>query len=53
MTRRTDLLRAAMLGPAGTPYHDGLFLFDIRLPHDYPTSPPEVRLGSTLVHVAV
>ena len=37
-----DLLRAAILGPSGTPYHDGLFVFDIRLPADYPASPPEV-----------
>ncbi len=38
-----DLLRAAMVGPAGTPYHDGLFFFDIKLPHDYPATPPQVR----------
>jgi len=38
---RMDLLRAAILGPSGTPYHDGLFVFDIRLPPDYPVSPPE------------
>lgn len=40
---RMDLLRAAMVGPAGTPYHDGLFFFDIKLPHDYPATPPQVR----------
>lgn len=37
---RMDLLRAAIVGPAGTPYHDGLFFFDIFLPSDYPNEPP-------------
>ena len=27
-------------GPSNTPYEDGVFLFDVMLPHDYPTSPP-------------
>uniref|UniRef100_A0A5B6YIM9 Putative ubiquitin-conjugating enzyme E2 39 n=1 Tax=Davidia involucrata TaxID=16924 RepID=A0A5B6YIM9_DAVIN len=40
--RRIDLLRAAMVGPAGTPYHDGLFFFDLAFPPDYPTRPPQV-----------
>ena len=30
-------------GPAGTPYEDGLFIFDLQLPPDYPKSPPVVR----------
>ncbi|RLN22600.1 putative ubiquitin-conjugating enzyme E2 23 [Panicum miliaceum] len=37
---RIDLLRAAIVGPAGTPYHDGLFFFDVRFPSEYPKSPP-------------
>jgi ubiquitin-conjugating enzyme E2 O len=37
---RIDLLRAAIVGPAGTPYHDGLFFFDVRFPSDYPNCPP-------------
>ncbi|KAI3917932.1 hypothetical protein MKW98_000166 [Papaver atlanticum] len=32
--------------PAGTPYHDGLFFFDIQLPTDYPNSPPSVYYRS-------
>lgn len=35
-----DLLRAAIIGPSGTPYHDGLFFFDILLPPQYPHEPP-------------
>lgn len=30
-------------GPAGTPYEDGIFLFDLQLPQDYPKSPPKVH----------
>ena len=39
---RTDLLRAAIVGAPGTPYHDGLFFFDVYFPSDYPTRPPLV-----------
>ena len=35
-----DLLRAVVIGPAGTPYHDGLFVFDVRFPPKYPAVPP-------------
>ncbi|CAI9280054.1 unnamed protein product [Lactuca saligna] len=39
---RMDLLRAVMIGPAGTPYHDGLFVFDVHFPPNYPDIPPMV-----------
>ncbi|PWA99767.1 ubiquitin-conjugating enzyme/RWD-like protein [Artemisia annua] len=38
--QRMDLLRAVIIGPAGTPYHDGLFVFDIHFPPTYPSVPP-------------
>ncbi|CAD6272841.1 unnamed protein product [Miscanthus lutarioriparius] len=41
-----DLLRAAMAGVAGTPYHDGLFFFDMQLPPSYPAVPPLVYYHS-------
>ncbi|EMS50617.1 putative ubiquitin-conjugating enzyme E2 23 [Triticum urartu] len=37
---RIDLIRAAIVGPAGTPYHDGLFFFDVCFPPEYPRCPP-------------
>ena len=37
---RMDLLRALIVGPAGTPYHDGLFVFDVLFPPTYPDIPP-------------
>lgn len=43
---RMELLRAAIVGPQGTPYHDGLFFFDIALPPDYPNAPPMVYYHS-------
>ncbi|GAB4826958.1 hypothetical protein Ancab_033838 [Ancistrocladus abbreviatus] len=43
---RMDLLRAAIVGAPGTPYHDGLFLFDIFLPPDYPNEPPMLHYHS-------
>ncbi|EYU43391.1 hypothetical protein ABFS82_08G142000 [Erythranthe guttata] len=43
---RMDLLRAAIVGSDGTPYHDGLFFFDIYLPPQYPNEPPMVHYNS-------
>ncbi|RAL45054.1 hypothetical protein DM860_003813 [Cuscuta australis] len=39
---RMDLLRAVIVGPQGTPYHDGLFVFDALFPRTYPDTPPMV-----------
>ncbi|GAB2274793.1 hypothetical protein Dimus_009567 [Dionaea muscipula] len=43
---RMDLLRAVIVGPAGTPYHDGLFFFDVTFPPQYPSVPPMVHYYS-------
>ncbi|KAH0985681.1 hypothetical protein GBA52_012858 [Prunus armeniaca] len=43
---RMDLLRAVIVGAPGTPYHDGLFFFDIYLPPEYPHEPPLVHYRS-------
>lgn len=37
---RMDLLRAVIVGAEGTPYHDGLFFFDVYFPSNYPSVPP-------------
>lgn len=44
-----DLLRAVIVGPAGTPYHDGLFVFDAFFPSDYPSVPPVCLVGNVFV----
>lgn len=43
-----DLLQAAIVGAPGTPYHDGLFFFDIFLPPEYPQEPPVSSLNTIL-----
>ncbi len=43
---RTDLMRAAMLGPEGTPYHDNVFVFDFSLGPRYPDEPPSASYHS-------
>ncbi|KAL5081653.1 hypothetical protein RYX36_010074 [Vicia faba] len=37
---RMDLMRAVIIGAEGTPYHNGLFFFDIFFSSDYPNVPP-------------
>ncbi|KAL6570610.1 Ubiquitin-conjugating enzyme [Orobanche gracilis] len=44
---RMDLLRAVIVGAEGTPYHNGLFFFDVLLADDYPNSPPELYYHSS------
>lgn len=43
---RMDLLRVVMVGASRTPYHDGLFFFDLHLPPSYPDVPPLVYYHS-------
>ncbi|CAH8301740.1 unnamed protein product [Eruca vesicaria subsp. sativa] len=43
---RMDLMRAVIIGAEGTPYHDGLFFFDIQFPDTYPSVPPKVHYHS-------
>jgi ubiquitin-conjugating enzyme E2 O len=41
-----DLLRVVMVGASGTPYHNGIFFFDLQLPPSYPAVPPQVYYHS-------
>ncbi|CAI8606987.1 unnamed protein product [Vicia faba] len=43
---RIDLLRAVIIGAEGTPYHDGLFFFDVSFPNGFPNVPPRVYYHS-------
>lgn len=40
---RLDLFSCMMRGPLGTPYAHCLFVFDVKLPADYPNKPPQVH----------
>ena len=39
-----DFMRVAITGPAGTPYQNGFFVFDVSLPQEYPQVNPNVQL---------
>ncbi|OMJ85847.1 hypothetical protein SteCoe_12761 [Stentor coeruleus] len=43
-SERWDLMKILISGPFGTDYANGLFLFDVACPEDYPDSPPKVFL---------
>ncbi|CAM6099354.1 unnamed protein product [Calypogeia fissa] len=43
---RMDLLRAVIVGAKQTPYHDGLFVFDLYMPPEYPSVPPVAHYHS-------
>lgn len=44
---RPDVIRALLIGPEGTPYANGCFIFDIFLPPAYPEVSPKVVLTTT------
>jgi baculoviral IAP repeat-containing protein 6 len=44
---RLDVMKAVIIGPEGTPYAFGAFLYDIFFPTDYPHNPPLVNLETT------
>ncbi|KAI3702856.1 hypothetical protein L6452_28609 [Arctium lappa] len=48
---RMDLLTAVIIGAEGTPYHDGLFFFDVCFPSNYPDAPPQVHYHSGGVRI--
>uniref|UniRef100_A0A7S2HDG1 UBC core domain-containing protein n=1 Tax=Helicotheca tamesis TaxID=374047 RepID=A0A7S2HDG1_9STRA len=44
---RPDVMKALIMAPEGTPYENGVFEFDIRLPDNYPNDPPLVQFVTT------
>ncbi|KAL5399756.1 hypothetical protein PMIN03_012613 [Paraphaeosphaeria minitans] len=44
---RPDVMKAIIIGPAGTPYEGGIFEFDIFCPANYPNEPPRVKFRTT------
>ncbi|ORY28513.1 ubiquitin-conjugating enzyme/RWD-like protein [Naematelia encephala] len=41
---------AKLPGPAGSPYEGGVFDVDIRIPEDYPFSPPQLQFMTKVYH---
>lgn len=46
-TDRLDVMKVLITGPAGTPYANGCFEFDVYFPQDYPNSPMTINLQTT------
>jgi ubiquitin-protein ligase len=44
---RVDCLKAMIIGPEGTPYENGCFVFDIFLPLEYNFKSPAVKSMTT------
>ena len=44
---RLDVMKVLIIGPAGTPYENGLFEFDLFCPSNYPQEPPKMQFKTT------
>ena len=44
---RVDVIKAMIIGPEGTPYENGCFMFDIFLPYEYNHHCPTVKYMTT------
>jgi ubiquitin-protein ligase len=43
-------LRARIRGPAGTPYEEGIFVLDLKIPPDYPLRSPSYTMITKIYH---
>lgn len=43
-------LRVLITGPPGTPYAEGLWRLDLKMPEDYPKSPPKATFRTKIWH---
>lgn len=44
---RPDIMKALIIGPCGTPYHGGMFEFDLWADPQYPRMPPKCHFKTT------
>ncbi len=42
-----NIMSVLVTGPPDTPYEDGVYIFDIYIPIDYPNSPPLMKMKNT------
>lgn len=47
---RLNHLEANLLGAGGTPYEDGVFKVEIKIPNNYPFEPPHVQFLTKIYH---
>ena len=45
-----DDLEASMIGPEDTPYENGVFKLNIRIPDRYPFEPPQITFRTKIYH---
>lgn len=43
-------LKGTFIGPPGTPYENGLFKVDIKIPQEYPFKPPIMKFDNKIYH---
>ena len=48
----TDL-RGEIVGPPDTPYEQGTFVLEIKVPETYPFNPPKVRFQTKIWHANI
>ncbi|GAB5363794.1 hypothetical protein AAMO2058_000913900 [Amorphochlora amoebiformis] len=46
-SRRMDIMRVCINGPAQSPYENGMFFFDVFFPYNYPAVPPKMKIITT------
>ena len=42
--------KGMIFGPTGSPYEDGVFMFDVMIPDDYPGIPPHIKFTTPIYH---
>ena len=47
---KTYILKGALIGPPETPYQDGIFLFSIIFPSNFPLHPPKFIFKTKIFH---